>query len=69
MRAKIDTLVKLELDGSAETLADAIASRWPGDGAARRLFELAAGAHVQVRHLRPGVQTLEDVFAQAVGER
>jgi len=39
----------------------------PGDGAARRLFELAAGAHVQVRHLRPGVQTLEDVFASAVG--
>jgi ABC-2 type transport system ATP-binding protein len=40
----------------------------PGDGGARRLFELAAAEHVQVRHLRPSVPTLEDVFAHAVGE-
>jgi ABC-2 type transport system ATP-binding protein len=40
----------------------------PGDGGARRLFALAAAEHVQVRHLRPSVPTLEDVFAQAVGE-
>jgi hypothetical protein len=40
----------------------------PGEGGARRLFELAAAEHVQVRHLRPSVPTLEDVFAQAVGE-
>jgi hypothetical protein len=32
------------------------------------LFALAAGEHVQVRHLRPSVPTLEDVFAHAVGE-
>ncbi len=40
----------------------------PGEGGAKRLFELAATASVQVRHLRPSVPTLEDVFAQAVGE-
>jgi ABC-2 type transport system ATP-binding protein len=40
----------------------------PGDGGPRQLFELASGEHVQVRHLRPSVPTLEDVFAHAVGE-
>jgi ABC-2 type transport system ATP-binding protein len=40
----------------------------PGDGGARQLFVLAAAARVQVRHLRPSVPTLEDVFARAVGE-
>src|SRR5215217_4751080 len=40
----------------------------PGEGGAQRLFALAAAAHVQVRHLRPSVPTLEDVFANAVGE-
>jgi ABC-2 type transport system ATP-binding protein len=40
----------------------------PGDGGARRLFQLAASEQVQVRHLRPSVPTLEDVFAHAVGE-
>jgi ABC-2 type transport system ATP-binding protein len=41
----------------------------PGDGGAHQLFALAAAGQVQVRHLRPSVPTLEDVFAQAVGER
>jgi ABC-2 type transport system ATP-binding protein len=40
----------------------------PGDGGARQLFALAAAERVQVRHLRPSVPTLEDVFAHAVGE-
>jgi ABC-2 type transport system ATP-binding protein len=40
----------------------------PGDGGARELFALAAAERVQVRHLRPSVPTLEDVFAKAVGE-
>ena len=40
----------------------------PGEGGARQLFALAAAAQVQVRHLRPSVATLEDVFATAVGE-
>jgi ABC-2 type transport system ATP-binding protein len=41
----------------------------PGDGGARALFALAAEDRVQVRHLRPSVPTLEDVFAHAVGEQ
>jgi ABC-2 type transport system ATP-binding protein len=40
----------------------------PGEAGARQLFALAAAARVQVRHLRPSVPTLEDVFATAVGE-
>ncbi len=40
----------------------------PGEGGAHELFALAAAARVQVRHLRPSVPTLEDVFAHAVGE-
>ena len=40
----------------------------PGDGGARELFALAAASGAQVRHLRPSVTTLEDVFADAVGE-
>jgi ABC-2 type transport system ATP-binding protein len=32
------------------------------------IFSLAAKEGVQVRHLRPSVPTLEDVFAKAVGE-
>ncbi|MCC7034487.1 MAG: ABC transporter ATP-binding protein [Acidobacteria bacterium] len=38
------------------------------DPGARMLFQLAARERVQVRHLRPSVPTLEDVFARAVGE-
>jgi len=39
----------------------------PGQGGAQQIFALAAADRVQVRHLRPSVQTLEDVFARAVG--
>jgi ABC-2 type transport system ATP-binding protein len=35
----------------------------------RDVFALAATHGAQVRHLRPSVPTLEDVFARAVGER
>ena len=35
---------------------------------ARDLFAIAASHDVQVRHLRPSVATLEDVFAKVVGE-
>src|SRR6476619_2677664 len=38
------------------------------DAGAGVLFRLAARERVQVRHLRPSVPTLEDVFARAVGE-
>src|SRR4051795_12006294 len=41
----------------------------PGEGGAQQLFALAAADRVQVRHLRPSVPTLEDVFADAVGEQ
>ncbi len=34
----------------------------------QQLFRLAAQYGVQVRHLRPSVPTLEDVFAKAVGQ-
>ena len=34
----------------------------------RDLFVMAAARGVQVRHLRPSVPTLEDVFARAVGD-
>src|SRR5687767_5405100 len=40
----------------------------PGEQGGRLLFELASREGVQVRHLRPSVPTLEDVFARAVGE-
>ena len=41
----------------------------PGEGGAREIFSIAAAERVQIRHLRPSVPTLEDVFAQAVGEQ
>ena len=34
----------------------------------KALFALAAREKQQVRHLRPSVPTLEDVFAKAVGD-
>ncbi len=40
----------------------------PGEDGARRLFALAAAEQAQVRHLRPSVPTLDDVFASVVGE-
>jgi ABC-2 type transport system ATP-binding protein len=40
----------------------------PG-GDQRRICEIALATHVQVRHLRTSMPTLEDVFARAVGER
>jgi ABC-2 type transport system ATP-binding protein len=33
------------------------------------IFRLAAAHGVQVRHLRPSIPTLEDVFAKALGEQ
>jgi ABC-2 type transport system ATP-binding protein len=51
-----------------ETDEDVMRVFVPGDGGARALFALAAEERVQVRHLRPSVPTLEDVFAHAVGE-
>ena len=52
---------------------DAVASRAPGGispraSAQNAIFVAAASFGAQVRHLRPSVPTLEDVFAKAVGE-
>ena len=41
----------------------------PDGRGGQELFRLASHVGVQVRHLRPSVPTLEDVFAHAVGER
>jgi ABC-2 type transport system ATP-binding protein len=41
----------------------------PEGRGAEHLFQLASTHRMQVRHLRPSVPTLEDVFAHAVGER
>jgi ABC-2 type transport system ATP-binding protein len=39
-----------------------------GEQGAQALFAIAAREKVQVRHLRPSLPTLEDVFAKAVGD-
>jgi hypothetical protein len=41
----------------------------PDGLAPRDIFALASQHRVQVRHLRPSVPTLEDVFARALGEK
>lgn len=51
-----------------ETDEDVMRVFVPGEDGGRSLFALAAREQVQVRHLRPSVPTLEDVFAKAVGE-
>ena len=50
-----------------DTDADVMRVRIAEDRGAQDLFALAAAHNVQVRHLRPFVSTLEDVFAQAIG--
>jgi ABC-2 type transport system ATP-binding protein len=34
----------------------------------RKICDVARGAGVQIRHLKPSLPTLEDVFARAIGE-
>ena len=51
-----------------ETRDDVMRVRISDDRGAKDLFALAVAHDVQVRHLRPFVPTLEDVFAQAIGE-
>jgi ABC-2 type transport system ATP-binding protein len=52
-----------------ETDEDVMRVFVPDSRGAEFLFQLASTHHVQVRHLKPSVPTLEDVFATAVGER
>jgi len=53
-----------------DTDEDVIRVFVPGasEDSSRALFVLAARERLQVRHLRPSLPTLEDVFARAVGE-
>jgi ABC-2 type transport system ATP-binding protein len=51
-----------------ETDEDFLRVFMPDGSDPQRLFALAVGSRVQVRHLRPSVPSLEDVFARAVGE-
>ena len=51
-----------------ETDADMFRVMMPPGAGADQLFSSAAAVGAQVRHLKPSVPTLEDVFAEAVGE-
>jgi ABC-2 type transport system ATP-binding protein len=55
--------IECEGDGS-----EALRVVVPENRDAQYLFQLAAQHRVQIRHLRPSLPTLEDVFAQAVNE-
>ncbi len=68
-------VARLEAEHMAchETDEDVMRVFVPGDALAagidqRRICQLAQDAGVQVRHLKPSVPTLEDVFARAIGE-
>jgi len=68
------TVLRAEGLDCHETDEDVMRVFVPGDGIAdgedaRRLFRLASSHGLQVRHLKPSVPTLEDVFARAVGEQ
>ena len=71
VKGDVDTFVRaleadgMECRGSGEAVMRVFVK--PGQGP-RDLFGAAARHEVQVRHLRPSVPTLEDVFAEAVGE-
>jgi ABC-2 type transport system ATP-binding protein len=58
----------IEWQAQDDDVHDVLRVLVPGPEGARRIFEAAALAEVQVRHLRPSAPTLEDVFAAAVGE-
>jgi ABC-2 type transport system ATP-binding protein len=51
-----------------ETDADVLRVMMPAGAGVHQLFSSAAAVGAQVRHLKPSVPTLEDVFAEAVGE-
>jgi ABC-2 type transport system ATP-binding protein len=52
-----------------ETEEDIMRVFVPDGRSGQDVFRLASRVGVQVRHLRPSVPTLEDVFAHAVGEK
>jgi ABC-2 type transport system ATP-binding protein len=76
LRIKGDTpqfieLLRREGYDCHDTEADIMRVFVPGteDEGAKILFGLAAREGAQIRHLRPSVPTLEDVFARAIGEQ
>ncbi len=73
--AAFEARLKAEALDSLEVVDDEVMrvfvpgeSRAPG-GDQQRICRIAHDVGVQVRHLRPSLPTLEDVFARAIGER
>jgi hypothetical protein len=52
-----------------ETDVDVVRVLVPPGASSEQLFASAVQVGVQVRHLKQSVPTLEDVFAQAMGEQ
>ena len=74
LRIKGDTAAFVEVLRAAglechETDEDIMRVFVPDSRGSDYLFQLASTHRMQVRHLRPSVPTLEDVFAHAIGER
>jgi ABC-2 type transport system ATP-binding protein len=66
-RAFVDA-VRTQAFECHESDADLLRIVLPVEAGPEQLFASAARVGAQVRHLKPSVPTLEDVFAQAVGE-
>ena len=60
--------LRLQAFDCRETDADLLRVMTPADAGPAQIFASAVQVGAQVRHLRPSVPTLEDVFAEAVGE-
>jgi ABC-2 type transport system ATP-binding protein len=74
VRAKGDTVRLIEALKAAgmechATDEDVMRVFVPEGFTSQDLFRVAARERIQLRHLRPSVPTLEDVFARAVGEQ
>ena len=71
IKGDIETFIRaLEAEGAVchATDEDVMRVSVTPDQGPRDLFGVAARHQIQVRHLRPSVPTLEDVFADAIGE-
>jgi ABC-2 type transport system ATP-binding protein len=67
-RAAFAERLRREAFDCREAEGDLLRVTLPEDAGPDRLFVAAASVGAQVRHLRPSLPTLEDVFAGAVGE-
>ena len=63
----IEALQEVGIQAS-DDLGDVVRVFVPADRPAQLLFQVAARQGVQVRHFRPSVPSLEDVFARALGD-